>query len=402
MRDAQPSWPHSSVRGDRQAVAGPSIGAPRELPGDGDRLHPAVSGEPVGAETRALLPITYVLPLRADGPDPELDAYLHRLSREVDDLIVVDGSAPEVYEGHDRRWPEAVRHLRPEELTPMGKVGNALTGLAVARHELVVIADDDVRWTPDLLQRAIAAMGDAGVARPQNRFVPAPWPARWDTGRILLHRALGGDWPGTLLVRRAALPRGYAGDALFENLELVRTVRADGWREQVLLDVVVDRRPATTAKFVEQRVREAYDEWARPGYLLAELALLPAVLRWRGKGVATVAAGAVGLAAIGRRRAGGAAYWPATAPLWAPAWLAERAFTSWCALGLRLVGGARFGGSRLPLAAHSLRRLRAAHHDRSGPERRSPRCHVASGRATGGPAGPPVAPRSTPPADVAR
>lgn len=369
MRDAQPSWPHSSVRGDRQVVAGPSIGATRELPGDGDRWRRAVSGEPVGAKTRALLPISYVLPLRAEGPDPELDAYLHRLSREVDDLIVVDGSAPEVYDGHDRRWPESVRHLRPEELTPMGKVGNVLTGLAEARHELVVIADDDVRWTPDLLQRAIAAMGDAGVARPQNRFVPAPWTARWDTGRILLHRTCGGDWPGTLLVRRAALPRGYAGHALFENLELVRTVRADGWREQVLLDVVVDRRPATTAKFLEQRVREAYDEWARPGYLLAELALLPAVLRWRGRGVAAVAAGTVGLAAIGRRRAGGAAYWPTTAPLWAPAWLAERAFTSWCALGLRVLGGARFGGSRLPLAAHSLRRLRAARPERSDPDR---------------------------------
>ena len=386
MRDPQPAWPHPSARDDRQVVAWPSIRVEQAVPRDGD----------------GSIQVSCVVPLRAAGPDDELDAYMRRLSRAVDDLIVVDGSAPEVYDGHERRWPETVRHLRPEAQTPMGKVGNVLTGLAEARHELVVIADDDVRWTLDLLQRAVAAMGDAGVARPQNRFVPAPWQARWDTGRILVHRALGGDWPGTLLVRRSALSRGYAGDALFENLELVRTARAAGWREKVLLDVVVDRRPATTTKFVEQRVREAYDEWARPAYLLAELALLPAVLRWRGPAVVALAAGAVGLAAIGRRRAGGVAHWPATAPLWAPAWLAERAVTSWCALGLRVLGGARFGGSRLPLAAHSLRRLRADRPARSRPERGWARRRVESGRATGGPAGPPVAPEPTPPADVGR
>jgi hypothetical protein len=42
--------------------------------------------------------------------------------------------------------------------------------------------------------------------------------------RTLLNRASGGDWPGTLGVRRSALQRtgGYDGSAMFENLELVR------------------------------------------------------------------------------------------------------------------------------------------------------------------------------------
>ena len=314
------------------------------------------------------LPVSYVLPIRTTEPDPDLDGYLSRLCREVQDLVVVDSSAAPVFDEHERRWPAEVRHLRPVAETPMGKVGNVLTGLGAARHDLVVIADDDVRWTFDLLSRALAAMGDAGVARPQNVYAPAPWHARWDTGRILIHRALGGDWPGTLLVRRSALPRGYAGDALFENLELVRTVRANGRREQVLLDVVVERRPATTAKFFEQRVREAYDEWARPRYLVAELAVLPAIVRWRGRGAVVVAAGAVGLAAVGRARGGGAAHWRATDTLWAPAWVAERAVTSWCAVVMRGLGGVRFGGRRLPLAAHSLRRLRTGDTTHRTPE----------------------------------
>jgi glycosyltransferase involved in cell wall biosynthesis len=299
-----------------------------------------------------------LLPLKADAPDPDLDRYLRGLGRVIDDLVVVDGSDPAVFAENDARWAGHVRHLRPMWSTPMGKVGNVLTGLDAARHDLVVIADDDVRWTEQRLRDAVERMGAAAVARPQNMFVPAPWHARWDTGRILIHRAIDGDWPGTLLVRRSALPDGYAGDALFENLELVRTVRAGGGRERLLLDVVVPRRPPSTRKFLEQRVRQAYDEWARPGRLIAQLAVLPAVVRWRSRAAVPLASAAVVLASMGRWRAGGRRYWPASAALWAPAWVAERSLTSWGAVLLRARGGARFGGQRLPLAAHSTRALR--------------------------------------------
>ena len=301
---------------------------------------------------------SYVLPLKADSADPDLDAHLGAMVGVVDDVIVVDGSDDEVFAANHERWPAAVRHLRPALQTPMGKVGNVVTGLRAARHDIVVIADDDVRWTPALLEEAVARLDGADVVRPQNRFEPAPWHARWDTGRTLLNRVTGGDWPGTLVVRRGALPDGYAGDALFENLELVRTVVAGGGREVLALDIVVPRRPPTTARFLEQRVRQAYDEWARPWRLLAQLAVLPAVLRWRGRAVVAITVSSVVTAEIGRRRAGGARIWPITAALWAPAWVAERSVTSWLALGARLRGGVRYRDGRLPLAANPVRRIR--------------------------------------------
>jgi hypothetical protein len=203
-------------------------------------------------------------------------------------------------------------------------------------------------------------LDEVEVVRPHNRFTPAPWHARWDTGRTLVQRAVGGDWPGTLAVRRRALPAGYAGDCLFENLELVRTVRAGGGRERVRFDLVVDRRPPTARKFFEQRPRQAYDELARPLHLAVELSILPAVLRWRAGAAVPIAIAAVALAEVGRRR-GGPRWWPATAALWAPLWVAERAVTSWMAVGLRLRGGASFAGHRLPTAAHSERSLRRMH-----------------------------------------
>ena len=300
-----------------------------------------------------------MLPLKADSVDDDLDDHLRAMVEVVDDVVVVDGSGDDVFAANDERWPASVRHLRPAVRTPMGKVGNVVTGLRAARHDVVVIADDDVRWTPALLEAAVARLDGAEVVRPQNCFDPSPWHARWDTGRTLLNRVAGGDWPGTLVVRRSALPDGYAGDALFENLELVRTVRAGGGRDVLALDIVVPRRPPTTERFLEQRVRQAYDEWARPWRLAVQLAVLPAVVRWRWRAVAVVSVTSITAAEAGRRRGGGARVWPATAPLWAPAWVAERSLTSWLALGARLRGGVRYRDGRLPLAANSERALRA-------------------------------------------
>ncbi len=313
------------------------------------------------------LPISYVLPVRVEEPDPDLVAYVSALSCDVDDLIVVDGSPPTVFEAHARSLPAQARHLPPEVETSMGKVGGVLTGLGLARHDQVVIADDDVRWTRELLERAWRRMGSASVARPQNVFEPAPWHARWDTGRILLNRATSGDWPGTMLVRRSAIPDGYAGDVLFENLELVRTVEARGGRARVLFDVVVPRRPSGTARFFEQRVRQAYDEWARPWRLALQLAVLPVVLRWPRRAPIVVAGLAVATAEAGRRRGGGRAHWGPLAPLWAVAWVGERSITSWLAVLARLRGGVRYRGTRLKTAAHAARQLRADRRQGAGP-----------------------------------
>lgn len=316
-----------------------------------------------------MLAASYVLPLKsAVSLEAELGPYLRRLASLIDDVVVVDGSAPPVFERHAAAWGDAVRHMPPEIETAMGKVSGVLTGLRHARHERVVIADDDIRYDAASLARAVALLDDADVVRPQNVFRPAPWHARWDTGRSLLNRLSGGDWPGTLAVRGSALEAtdGYRGDVLFENLELVRTVEAAGGRQVVPLDLFVERRPPTTRHFLSQRVRQAYDEWARPSRFAAQLALAPlaAGLLFAGEWLALSAAlaAAVVVAEIGRRRSNGRSVYPPTAALWAPLWLMERAVTSWLAFGTRFVfGGVRYGDGRLRDAATSPWRLARIH-----------------------------------------
>jgi len=232
---------------------------------------------------------------------------------------------------------------------------------------VVVVADDDVRWTVDQLGDAVERMDGAAVLRPQNHFRPLPWHARWDTGRILIARATGGDWPGTLVVDRRCLlgAGGYDGRALFENLELVRTLEAAGGRSVLALDLIITRLPPSTGHFWGQRVRQAYDECARPGRFVLALSLEPLLVVGRRRALVEVTIGSIALAEVGRRRAGGRAVFGPTSSLWAPVWAAERAVTSWMALGSRLVGGARYGSARPSLAAHrrsALRRSRRESH----------------------------------------
>jgi hypothetical protein len=313
------------------------------------------------------LPLSYVLPLRSDAIDPaavaELTGYLRRLGTEID-VHVVDGSPPEVFAAHHAAWGDRVRHYPPDPAYRFanGKVNGVLTGLYAARHEHVVIADDDVRHTMASLTAIHRALYTASVVRPQNYFDPLPWHARWDTARSLLNRAIGADFPGTLGVRRSPLVAvgGYDGDVLFENLELIRTVRAAGGRESDARHVYVRRLPPDTRRFWQQRVRQAYDEFAQPARMALFLAVLPAAALLPRRYTAAAALAAIALAETGRRRANGGDVFPASATLLAPVWLVERGTCAWLAVGARfLFGGVRYAGGRLRNAGNQFGRKTA-------------------------------------------
>lgn len=330
-----------------------------------------------GAE-KASFPITYLLPLRWSSPGPicELADYLGGLWAEcpaASEILVVDGSPEPHYSDHAAELAGIATHMRPDDslATPMGKVGGVITGVRAARNERIVIADDDVRYRPAELLRVAALLDEADLVRPQNYFDPLPWHARWDSARSLLNRVFTGDrhfpigdFPGTLAVRRESFLRSnaYDGQALFENLELMRTILARGGTVATPLDLYVARRPPTTAHFLGQRTRQAYDDFAMPLRISFFLAFLPLIgllagrRRWRA--IAIGVALSVVVAEAGRRRAGGRAYLPATGSLSAPLWLGERAICAWLALFSRLRGGVAYGEGRLSLSANSVRALR--------------------------------------------
>jgi hypothetical protein len=313
--------------------------------------------------------VTYLLPIRRHraAPPEELTHYLRTVARTCD-LLIVDGSDEATFGAHRRAWGGFARHVPPDAAVDAknGKARGVLTGLQHGPHERIVIADDDVRYPEATLHHVAGLLDVWDLVSPQNHFEPLVWHAAWDTARTLLNRAVGHDFPGTLAVRRSALERthGYDGNALFENLELIRTVHAAGGRVLHAQSVFVPRRPPTFAHFLRQRPRQAYDEWARPHRLVLGLLVVPgaaSLIRRRGwRNLAALSAGAIALAQYGRIRNDGRTVFPARTAIFAPAWILERGVTSWLAVLARLRGGCRYNGQRLVLAAHSLRRLHAS------------------------------------------
>jgi len=319
--------------------------------------------------TGTLPEVSYVLPLRREVAevDPELASYVGWLSERVE-VIVADGSPLDVFSWHARLWGPRVRHVAVTSRCLNGKVAGVTDGLLASTGERVVIADDDVRYDDHTLGEVAALLEHHDVVLPQNYFHPLPWHARWDSARSLLNRAWGQDYPGTAGVRRSSFvgAGGYCGEVLFENLELLRTMTAHGHRIHDASDLLVRRIPPATRHFVRQRVRQAYDSFAQPGRLAAELCVLPligvVVVRvrpWRRAAacVATCAVVAVATAERGRRRGAARQVFAWTSPLWAPAWVAERSVCSWIAAVTRLRGGVAYGGARLVTAAHSTTHL---------------------------------------------
>jgi CBS domain-containing protein len=303
-----------------------------------------------------------VVPVRWDDVDPaveaDFDVHLRRLA-DFCDVTVVDGSQGP-YAGLRRaRWSEHVRVLTPDPRWEglNGKVAGALTGIDAARHERVVVADDDVRYDRPHLRAVVGALHDADLVLPQNYPTNFPWWAWWESGRMLLNRALAADWPGTCAVRRSTIlaAGGWSGDALYENLEMARTVAAAGGRVAHRPDLLVARRPPSARHFLRQRVRQAYEDQAQPVRLGLSLSVLPAAaaLLRRPPLLAAAAGALVAVAEAGRRRAGGRRAFPPHTPLAAPLWLLERGTCAWVALAVRARGGPVYHGRRVTLTAHS-------------------------------------------------
>jgi hypothetical protein len=314
--------------------------------------------------------MTYVLPIRSRvRVSEELLSYLAGLARlaALAEIIVVDGSAPHVFADAEVRCPPGVRHVRVDadlRRFANGKVAGVVTGLRRSSQDYVVIADDDVRHDEQTLEAMRLALTRAAIVRPQNYFDPLPWHACLDTARTLINRVSGGDWPGTFGLRRNAIDwrEGYSGDVLFENLELVRTVRARGGIESCPLNLFVRRLPPSSAHFGSQRIRQAYDEFARPGRLAVWLMVGPlivvAIARFGWWGAALAFAGPVAMAEMGRRVGEGVRVFPLRATLAAPLWTIERAICSWLAVGARLLlGGIPYHGRVLRAAATPRRTL---------------------------------------------
>ena len=277
------------------------------------------------------------------------------------DLLVVDGSPREVFDAHGLAWGDACMHVPVDPVYKYlnGKVNGIHTGVALAEREYIILADDDIRYTPEDVRRMAGLLREFDMVRPQNYLRPLPVWARTESARMLINRAWisEGDYPGTLGVRRGAMLRvgHYDGDVLFDNEEIVRHFRARGASVCYARDFFIHKRPPAFRKWVEQRPRQAYEDFVMRAKTTFFAALPVALIlawavggqRWALALAAVVGFGSI-LVAVRGLGDGARRFFPPWLCLYAPLWIAERtASTYWAFYWRAARGGYPFGDKLL-------------------------------------------------------
>jgi glycosyl transferase family 21 len=305
---------------------------------------------------------TYLLPIRRlhfrQAEASNLAEYLELLAAAGCEVLVVDGSAPEVFNQHDAAWSGLCRHLTVDRRFGYlnDKVNGVHTGIEKASSDKIILGDDDIRYDRAAIGAMVDSLEHFEVVRPQNFLSPLPWWARMESARMLINRATLrlADYPGTCGFRRGTMLRvgHYDGDVLFDNEEIIRHFAQSGARIDYANNFFVLKRPPTFRKWLEQRPRQAYEDFGlrlKTGLFLSLLplgALLLAVKGWLGGTIFCIALaiGSVILAFMGRRKGQAAQYFPVSVCFFAPLWVFERALSSYWAVYYYITcGGYRFG-----------------------------------------------------------
>jgi hypothetical protein len=307
----------------------------------------------------------YLLPIRRVRVDAEeaaeLARYFESLQRMGCEVLVVDGSPMEVFAQHERAWRGVCRHVTvdPAYNYLNGKVNGVHTGVDLASCERIVLADDDIRYTPEDISRACDLLDRYEMVRPQNYLSPRPWWARLEAARMLINRGVltTGDYPGTCAFRRSTCLRvgHYDGDVLFDNEEIVRHFVLRGADVCYARDFFILKRPPTLRKWIEQRPRQAYEDFVMRAKTALFMSLLPlAILSGLLGGARSllcfalfVSACAILLALRGAVRDRAYRFFPLHLSLYAPLWVLERALSVYWALYWRVTRGGYPFGDRL-------------------------------------------------------
>jgi hypothetical protein len=305
---------------------------------------------------------TYLLPIRrstfSDSEATQLAEYFRELGQAGCDVLVIDGSPAEVFEKHDELWRDACRHEHVDRSFGFlnDKVNGIHTGVRLSPNEKIILADDDIRYTAAQIDRVLTLLDDFEVVRPQNFLSPLPWWGRMEAARMLINRATlrTADYPGTCAFRREAMLRvgPYDGDVLFDNEEIIRHFAREGATVNYATNLFVRKRPPTFRKWIEQRPRQAYEDFALRaktalffsipvlGVAAASIYGLSGLVAWLG----VIAVGSFSLAFTGWLRGTARDHFPCSVCFSATLWILERSVSTYWALFWHLVyGGYPFG-----------------------------------------------------------
>jgi len=270
---------------------------------------------------------TYLLPIRRTSfcavEVEEFRDYFAGLQAAGCEVIVVEGSAQQIFERHHDNWSNVCRHkaVDPRFRYLNDKVNGLHTGISLATSEKVILADDDIRYRPGDVEKI-------------NRA----------TLRIA-------DYPGTCAFRRSTILNAgeYDGDVLLDNEEIIRHFARAGSRICYANNFFIHKRPSKFRKWLEQRPRQAYEDFELRFKTILFASVLPialavAIIDIRYMSIFLLS---ILLAAVGWARGNARKYFPFNICFFAPFWIFERAFSAYWAFYWFLTRGGYPFGNRL-------------------------------------------------------
>lgn len=318
---------------------------------------------------------SYVVTVDSAAPSAnelrDLANYLSTLGVAGCDVVILDPSPRLQFDLNGRilRWVGKHVAVRPEHRAPGGAVDLVRAAVALASCEKVVVADEDVRYTPDAIDQLCDLLDMHEVVEPQDYLDPLPWWGGIEAGRILVHRGIEPqpDHGATFAFRRSAI----RGLRMLDALELVddhaRRLVAAGAEVFPAANVFVRREPGGFDEWWSERARAAGDDFALPFKSVFFFSLVPVLTLLAlvgGLRLAASYAGVIAFAAFAlavRGRAGAAQFFPMRACLFAPVWVFERSVSVYRALFLRLRGADVAEPGISEPAADTSSTLRASH-----------------------------------------
>jgi hypothetical protein len=278
----------------------------------------------------------------------KLANYLSTLGLAEVDVVVLDPSPRLQFDLNARilRWVGRHIAVRPEHCSPSGTVDLVRAALDVAGCEKVIVAAEDVRYTPEAIGQLCDLLDLHEVVEPQDYLDPLPWWGGIDAARILVHRGIEPqpDHGATFGFRRTAVRSLRQIGAADLHDGQARRLAAVGAEVYPAAEVFVRRQPGQLAEWMTERPRQAGDDFMLPMksaffFSLVPLLTLLAVLgdlRLAGSYASVIAFASVALAIRGRSGAG--AFFPLRAVLFAPLWIFERSVSVYWALFRKLRG----------------------------------------------------------------
>ncbi len=277
----------------------------------------------------------------------DLAGYLSTLGVAGCEVVVLDPSPRLQFELNARilRWVGRHVAVRPEHRVHTGSIDPVRTAANLAACEKVIVAAEDVRYTPEAIGQICDLLEMHEVVEPQDYLDPLPWWGGIEAGRILLHRGIEPqpDHGATFGFRRSAV-RGLRALEIIDADDQARRLNAAGAEVFPATSVFVRREPGPLDEWLSGRPRVAGDDFALPMKSVFFFSLLPmltllAVLG--GMRLASGYASVIAFASIGlalRGRVGAASFFPMRACLFAPLWVFERSVSVYWALFRKLRG----------------------------------------------------------------